>query len=487
VAHDLTREELSRALPAWCCLTGFGEALSESLPASLSWLRARWDAGDDHLPLPLVHDLGHLLLRGRDFRFASSRDLEHWPESERAQRLAYEDRVLGRWALDPTVVDAHVVIAGMDPTHREAAVAHAVGLALARPLRDAEAVVRGNSAHLRALTESLLAALPQSFEGWSETLDPSWRAWALEQSRELSPLLPSGRLFAAEDLWEIAHLPQLPNESARLALREINGLAGRIGSVPASVALSVRQTAREVPVEAEDADHYPAGGFDAISTRGAFENLVRSEVAYVGEGAAETGGVDLFDVRFAESELLYYTRDESPLLDARRDLTVVLDHPAEQRYKQPALEAQTLVLAEALALALQSDLLRVFGPAGSRVRIVWRCETAEDRTVADEERDLLSLPLGAELAHRRVELSRVDLWSEVPDAGRVVFSPRAPAADLFHVAWVRVGEAAWQALDGTWELREGPTVMRALADALLVAVARRRVRRTRGNKGSARK
>ena len=46
MAHDLTREELSRALPAWCCLTGFGEALSETLPASLSWLRARWDAGD---------------------------------------------------------------------------------------------------------------------------------------------------------------------------------------------------------------------------------------------------------------------------------------------------------------------------------------------------------------------------------------------------------------------------------------------------------
>lgn len=486
MAHDLTREELSRALPAWCCLTGFGEALSETLPASLSWLRARWDAGDDHLPLTLVHDLGYLLLRGRDFRFASARDLEHWPESERAQRLAYEDRVIGRWALDPTVVDAHVVIAGMDPVHREAAVAHAVGLALARPLRGSESVVHGNPAHLRALSESLLASLPASFEGWAELLDPSWRAWALEQSADLTPLIPSGRLFAAEDLWEIAHLPQLPSESARLALREVNGIAGRIGHVPASIALSVRQTAREVPVEAEDADHYPAGGFDAISTRGAFENLVRSEVAYVGEGSNETGGVDLFDVRFAESELLYYTRDESPLLDARRDLTVVLDRPAEQRYKQPALEAQTLVLAEAVAIALQSDLLRVFGPAGSRVRVVWRCETPEDVAVADEERALLSLPLASELAHRRVELSSVASWADVPDPGRVIFSPRAASTELFHVAWVRVGEESWSALDATWPLSEGPAVMRALADALLVSVARRRVRRARRNKPIAR-
>lgn len=478
MTHDLTRDELHLALPAWCCFTGFGEALSESLPASLAWLRARWDAGDDHLPLTLVHDLGYLLLRGRDFRFASARDVDAWPDDERAQRLAYEDRVIGRWALDPTVVEAHVLIAGMDPSHREAAVAHAVGLALSRALRGSDAVVHGNPAHLRALSETFVKSIPASFEGWAEVLDPAWRQWALEQLTELTPLLPTGRLFAAEDLWEIAHLPQLPSESARLALREINGIAGRIGPVPASVALSVRQSAREVPVDAEDADHYPAGGFDAISTRGVFENLVRTEVAYVGEGDAEAG-IDLFDVRFAESELLYYTRDESPLLDARRDLTVVLDHPAAQRYKPAALEAQTLVLAEAVALALQSDLLRVFGPAGSRVRIVWRCETDEDREVADEERALLSLPLAAELAHRRVELSRVDSWGEVPDAGRVVFSPRPAERDLFHVAWVRVGDETWQALDATWAMREGAAVMRELADALLVAVARRRVRRAK--------
>lgn len=479
MSHDLTREELTHALPAWCYLTAFGEALSEALPASLGWLRARWDAGDDHLPLGLVHDLGHLLLRGRDFRFASSRDLARWPEAERALRLAYEDRVLGRWALDPTLVEAHVVIAGLGAAHRDAAVAHAVGLALARPLRGCEAVVFGNPAHLRALTPELLASLPARFEDWSARLDAEWSAWALEQLTELTPQLPAGRLFAAEDLWEIAHLPQLPSESARLALREVNGLAGRIGAVPAAVALSIRQTAREVPVDAEESDHYPAGGFDAISTRGSFENLVRSEVAYVGEGKSAPDAPDLFDIRYAEGELLYYTRDESPLLDARRDLTVVIDRPAEQRYKQPALAAQTLVLVESLALALQSDLLRVFGPAGSRVRLVWRCETAEDRAVADEERALLSLPLAAELAHRRVELTRVDAWSDVPDAGRVIFSPRASASDLFYVAWVRVGDAAWQALDALWELSEGAAVMRALADALLVAVARRKVRRAR--------
>lgn len=485
MAHDLTRDELGHALRAWIYLAGFAEPLPETLPASLAWLRARWDAGDDHLPLHLVHDLGYLLLRGRDFRFGSTRNLERWPESERAPRLAYEDRVLGRWALDPTVLDAHVVIAGFAPQLRDAAVAHAVGLALSRALHGSDAVVLCNPAHLRAISEKFVKETPARFEELAAMVDPVWVGWAIEQLGELFAHLPTGRLFRPEDLWEIAHLPDLPNDSTRLALREINGLAARVGPVPPSVALAVRHTAREVPVEAEDSDHYPAGGFDAISTRGTFENLVRTEVSYVGEGAVEEGGVDLFDVRFAENELLFYTRDESPLLDARHDLTAVIDFPSEQRHKQPALASQTLVLVEATILALQADLLRVFGPSGSRVRIVWRCEGGDDRDAATEERALLALTLAAEIAHRRVELGLADAWGDVTDTGRVVFSPRAPDANVAHVAWVRVGDDVWSALDERFDLREGSLAMRALCDRLLVAVVRRRV--TRGARKKKRK
>jgi hypothetical protein len=183
----------------------------------------------------------------------------------------------------------------------------------------------------------------------------------------------------------------------RFAEGGLHTVAARIGPVPASVALSLRRRAREVPVDAEESDHYPAGGFDAISTRGSFENLVRTEVAYVGEGCAEPGGVDLFDVRFVEGELLFYTRDESPLL---------------------------------------------------------------------------SLALSAEMAHRRVELAIVDDWSAVPDAGRVVFSLAAAEPGPRLVAWVRVGGDAWTSDEGAFDLREGPSALRALADALLLAIAR---------------
>src|SRR5690606_34302438 len=119
-------------------------------------------------------------------------------------------------------------------------------------------------------------------------------------------------------LWELRHLAALPSASTRLALRELHAASAAIGPVSASLALLVRRRAQEVAVDDEQASHYPAGGFDALSTRGRFENLVRSEVAYVGEGRDQLGSIDLFDVRYAGGELLFYTRDESPLFDQRR-------------------------------------------------------------------------------------------------------------------------------------------------------------------------
>jgi len=431
------------------------------------------------LPLHLAHDLGHLLLAGRDFRFASTGSLARWSDEERARRLAYEDKVLGRWALDPTVLEAHVAIAGMPAAGRDAAVAHAIGLALSGPLLAAEDLARGNPAHLRQWINELPAVAADDPVALHERVSEEWRAWAEAQHAACVKALPPGRLFRAEDLWEIAHLAELPSESARLALRTILGLTARVGPVSPSVALSLRHKAREVPIEAEDADQYPAGGFDAISTRGSFENLVRSEVAYVGEGSTERGGVDLFDVRFAENELLFYTRDESPLLDARRDLTVVLHRPAAQRHKHPSLEAQTLVLTEALALTLQGDLLRVFGPSGSRCAIVWLAERPGDLDVAEEERALLSLPLAAEVAHQRVALQVARSWDEVPLAGRVVCSPLAEDDTVTRSAWVRIDEARWVQGEAHADMAAGPVALRALADRLLAMITRRAPRRRR--------
>ncbi|MCA9663640.1 MAG: hypothetical protein KC486_35245, partial [Myxococcales bacterium] len=301
-------------------------------------------------------------------------------------------------------------------------------------------------------------------------VDAAWSEWVLEERGLLLDSVGDERLFSPADLWEIAHLEALPSESARLALREIHRACAAIGALSPSLGLQFRRRAQEVPVDDDDASHYPAGGFDSLSTRGRFENLVRSEVGYVDEGRELMGGgIDLFDVRFAQGELLFYTRDESPLFDARRELNLVIDRPAELRHKHPELAAQTLVLVDAAALRLQADLVEVFGPAGAFVRLLWRAATTADGEAIEEEEALLSLTLGDELAHGRVEVGRVGDPDEAPVRGLIVFSTRPRPATSTARAWIRVGEARW-AIDDELELdvRE-PRGLRAVLDEALTS------------------
>jgi hypothetical protein len=464
---NLPRQELLLALHTWAYYSGAAELPRETYKDAITWLRSCWEAGEEHLPLHLVHDLGMLLLRGSGFRFASSASLGKWPEEERQLRLAYEDRVLGKWAVDPSILAAHIEIAGMRPSHQEAAISHAIYIALARPLSVIEELPAGNAAHLRVMSLEFLAKLPESFDGW-EPLDPEWRAWGLVQLDLCTKALSMGRLFEDEDLWEIAHFPQLPSESARLSLREMNTAAARIGAIPPAMALDVERKAQEVPIDIDTSDLYPAGGFDALSTKGAFENMVRTEVSYVGEGATEKGGIDLFDVRFVEGELLFYTRDESPLLDARRDITWVIDRPADLRHKHPLLPAQTLVLVQGAALMYQADLLRLFGPAGSFMQVVWRVESLEDQKVAEEELPLLSLAWTSELAHERVALSISHSWENLPTPGRIIFSPLTINQKLRKLAWIQLKEETWKLGDEAFDLSQGYTAVRALLNQILL-------------------
>lgn len=479
MARRLQREELLPALRAWADLCGYGGALAETLPMALGWLRALWEAGDDALPLDLVHDLGVMLLEGRGFRFASSQDLALWSEEERSARLGYEDRVLGRWVLDPSVGDAHVAIAGLAGELRAQAVAHAVGLALGTASREAERRVNlgaGNPAILRSTWREALTLLGawrgrgERNEGEaseaSEASEGGWQAWALERRAAIVGRLGEGRLFSPEDLWELAHLADLPSESTRLALRELHAATAAIGGVNPGVAMLVRRRAQEVAVDDNDSSHYPAGGFDALSTRGRFENLVRSEVAYVDEGRELLGTIDLFDVRFAQGELLFYTRDESPLFDQRRFVTVVIDRPLELRHKHPELAAQTLVLVDAAVLRLQADMLQVFGPSGAELHVRWRVSGAGDRDAAEEEERLMALTLADDLAHRRVTLAAIEEWGEVGQRGLVVFAAQHEDPRVGARAWVRVGQQRW------WLGEEGFAVgeaggLRGLLDAVL--------------------
>ena len=237
-----------------------------------------------------------------------------------------------------------------------------------------------------------------------------------------------------------------------------------------SVAGRVRRRAQEVPTDESAADAFPAGGFDAISQRGRFENLVRSEVAYV--GAAATGDIDLFDLRYVQGELLYYTRDESPLLDQRRSFALVFDAPTALRDKHLELPTQTLVMVQGFALALGADLATAFGARAVTAHWRWLAREVEDLEVAEQEQALVALVLASDVAHGRADLETIDDLAPLARVPGVVFSPfAAPGLRRRRQPWIRVGDGIWrlatpEGRDHDFDLRD-PDAARALLDAVL--------------------
>lgn len=487
---NLPRSEATLALAAWRLGAGSAALSPSQERRAQHWLRAAWQTGATHIPLTFAFDLGAVLLFGRRYRFRAGNtasddaaDAEPGDASIRRRfqrfRLSYQDKVISKWLIDPALQELHIHIAGLDEDAQDRAISHAIALSLSRRLADVETLVVGNAAFLRASAGPtdrgngdeaseddavVLAPVPTSWLDWvAETLQPA-----------LSPLAASP-LLTPEDAWEVRHLDRLPTESTRLALRQIHKVAGQIGPLAATSALTLRQRAREVPIEKEDADAYPTGGFDAISTQGTFENLVRSEIAYVGEGRVTDVGIDLFDVRFAENELLFYTRDESPVLDAFRRLTISVDEPERMRVKAPEAEAQTQVLVLGLALALQADMIRAFGAAASKTVVCLHCRGVADQAAADEDLALLELSLRSEIKHLRAQLMTTNDEEQALNlASGVVFSMRPRPHDSNAFAWIRVDSASWSwSDDETTEAFE--TVpqekLRQLADAILFAVA----------------
>jgi len=465
----LSEESLSPALRASLYWLGILEETEGSAPKALGWLQALWALGADHLPLGLTHDLGFLLLRGEAVRMYSSRHLGDWTREERVQRLRYEDSLLGRWLLDEGIKTASLIIRALPEKLREAALIHAIDLILTKPLLALE-LPEGNTALLRREGAGWLE--PISDLPWEMELDPAWKKFAGESlERCIEPL--KGSPLRERDLWELEHFAELPSESARLALRQLHALKESVGSISRARAIQMERRA-EIPSTNEESGEFPAGGFNALSTRGRMENLVRSEIAYVDAPLGELP-FDLFDLRFLLGELLYYTRDESPLLDAQRNFTFLIDRPSTFRQKQPEFPAQDLLLLEGFLLALKADLESIFGPSALKMLWIWRCVDVEDEGVAQEEMRLLSLSLSAELAHRRLRLEL--LREEEFPARALVISPNLPPRGPRLGPWLRIEGSSWRlSQNGKWSELE-VLKPRLLLDALLEALLKPREQR----------
>ena len=404
---SLHGDEAADWIAAALCLTRLVPAGAEAATRAGPWLLAAMSERLDLPPPGVVADIGALLLGGE-------RDAPRGPSAGAAAGIddpalatairRYEDTVLGRLAADPRLASARFAVARLP----EKMHAQAVGILVAGILLRVEldAGIELAPGLVRRLTERSPGSTAQrGFNALRENADLRARladgysalVRAAQRAREL---LGDAELFALENLTVLGSMAQ------RLAVADVLRAQEMLdAAVPRRMVRRVRKEG-VVASRLEEESAYPVGGFSSVSTSGSLENLVTSELIYMDpplvDGAASGGavGVDLFDMRYVEGELLYYTRDEGTFVRQRRLVMVTMAADlVRARIKDPGLPWQRMVLVLAVLLVVTKKLVELLGDEALSVRVVFLGEgTLED------ERSLAALLLREWIEQGTVEV-----------------------------------------------------------------------------------
>lgn len=376
--------------------------LGARVQRALGWYRALAVRGAGQGVLfSWVYDVGHLLVEGDTFAFRSqTADLSAWSDEERAVRLEHENRLLNGMLRDPSTRQAIEWL--RQDASRDDLVVRVLELLLA-PL-----VAAGGHERAPVLDPVLLREL--SPHG---ALDPASESQAYDgivgrPNALLEAARSSLRRFFAhrgsrpalgpDDLMEVEHWSAFKRAAQRLAGRRIAARAADFPRIdPKQITVTEEQ---DVETELPDSGYYPQGGFAELSTRGALENLVPTELVYMGEdpfGNEKDPAVDLFSIRNLESETLYFQRDSGQLRRTRRTVHVAIA-PEEGLRLQLRWHSDPLaILVYGLVVRLGEDLAKVFNLDALRLELHLLAEAGNDARV-HEDAELLRVLLRHEIA-----------------------------------------------------------------------------------------
>ena len=393
------------------------------------------------LPFFLMMDLRLLAELGHEFTY-TDRDI---PGFDRMLRARYENEILNRLLREHRVQQALELLAfhrargADDPSSdtlafdlRAARLAHILAERLA-PHWPTHFMV--NAAHMRGRVVEIqsLDAITQAHDRWQEAaaaLAPEAPDFAGQIDDFIHSATGSKRavvpvswvkIVETQDLFELEHIEALDREYLRLGVRNIIEVMESLPELdPHDVEL--REEANEVESRFMDDSYYPTGGVSELTNRGSFENLVLSELIYMGEGSDEIApepglarrGIDLFDLRFVEGELLFYTRDSGQLFRKRRTLRLILDMRRTLNLKYPEHPYQLGTMVAGLVLALVRDLILLFNN-DALLFCVHLLANPEDRD-AQKLSETLAILLEAPIQHGALEI-RIDARLDPLDLG----------------------------------------------------------------------
>ncbi|MFK8114973.1 MAG: hypothetical protein AB8B91_22410 [Rubripirellula sp.] len=191
----------------------------------------------------------------------------------------------------------------------------------------------------------------------------------------------TGELLGPEDIFELESGTALAEFGQRIALRQVLQMATLLQQDLPRQKPRSQPRSYSVATNIMEEDHYPIGGFTSISNRGTIESLVRSELAYIEDDIRP----DLFDIKFARNELLYYSRDENQFLRRRLSFVFVL-HPdlVASRIKDGDLPCQRIILLLASLYITVRQLLEWLSDDAIRFEFLF-VKSTDDRELADEK------------------------------------------------------------------------------------------------------
>jgi hypothetical protein len=432
-----------------------GRHSAELLASAMTVFRRVVSAGHAHLPFHLALDLRVLAQQGHELAYADG-DL---PGYDSLLRARYENELLNRLLREHRVQQALELVA----FYRAQIDTDADGAFLQSDAnRDRRAAFQARAERLAALLLERLA--PHWPDTWS--LNPAHLRgrvvpalsdddlllardrWDKGSARITSaaphdlaaPLLAFldsltgaavgaappvvwSQLIALQDLFELEHLEALHREHLRLGARHMIEVMTSIPELdPHDIELHEEES--EVESLFMDESYYPTGGFSELTNRGSFENMVLSELIYMGEFVDDSPHlpvhqrVDLFDIRYVEGELLFYTRDSGQLQRKRRLVRLIIDarQPLDLKYPEHTHQLRTLVAGAVLALV--RDLSQLFHNDALLFHLHLLTEDVEDDKASAQARQLaeiLEILLAHPIKNKLLTLSLDDnlRWDEL--------------------------------------------------------------------------
>jgi len=414
-----------------------GTAYEEPAPRlerAARWYAELVGAGLEGLPFHVVFDVGSLLLEGPGAPLGVSEWFERYPAPERALRVRYGNGYLQALLERPWFLRAHDLVAGSPEP--EVGLVYALEKILG-PLAPAGAGEAGlvlqpsRFAHLpwaRLGREVAEAGLPGAyaeararFEAWRE--QPGMLEGELVAFLERAAMGSTRAVLGELEFFELKHVHRLASRERRLAARHLKKAELLLPEIDLA-SMGRAPEVEEVDVNLPDEGTYPSGGLGSLSTRGTWENLVPSELVYMGD----PGETDLFAVRLAENELLFYTRDGGQLRRRRRRIHLVVDRDPDMQVKFPEHPYSLDRMVEGLVARLAGDVLAAF--EGDACTVVVR----QRGPGAEESAELLRLRFAEEIGRGEVEVEvQEDLdpeaWAETRRKNYCVWIARDPPLD----------------------------------------------------------